>query len=92
VGFDVNGRQRFMQVFISAQARTQDAIAAMEFHMPTIRSRLLSAYSSQEFATLQTEAGKLALLETTLNIINGVLEQEKSPLIENVYFTNFVLQ
>ncbi len=92
VGYDIGGRQRFMQVFITAQARSQEPLTAMEFHMPVIRSRLLGAFSGLDFADLQTEEGKVALREKTLNVINEVLEQEKAPKIEQVFFTNFVLQ
>lgn len=92
VTLDVGGRQRYMKVDISLLARQKAALDAVEHHMPLIRSRLLSIYSSANFGEVQTESGKITLQENTLKLINDVLTEEGEPLVENVFFTNFVLQ
>ena len=90
--YNVDGRQRYMQVSISIVSRDATVFTTVEHHLPLILSRLNSAYSSADFNQLKTEAGKLALQEKSLGVINEILEAEGAEKVENVYFTNFVLQ
>ncbi len=92
VTLDANGRQRYMKLDVSLQTRDKAALDALNLHMPLIRSRVLSTYSNLNFAEIQTEQGKLKMLENTLTVINEVLKAEGAPSIDNVFFTNFVLQ
>ncbi len=93
VTYDVAGRQRYMQVFVSAQSRAQTSLDAMELHMPLIRNKLIMLFSSQDFEGLQTGEGKAALRAESLTLINEILEKEASgSSIEQVLFTNFVMQ
>ena len=93
VTYDVSGRQRYMQVFVSAQSRAQASLDAMELHMPLIRNKLIMLFSGQDFEGLQTPEGKAALRAESLTLINEILEKEASgSSIEQVLFTNFVMQ
>ncbi|MFD2229927.1 flagellar basal body-associated FliL family protein [Alkalimarinus sediminis] len=93
VTYDVSGRQRYMQVFVSAQSRSQESLDEMELHMPLIRNKLIMLFSSQDFEALQTPEGKAALRTESLTLINEILEKEASgSSIEQVLFTNFVMQ
>lgn len=93
VTFDVEGRQRYMQVFVSVQGRDQAAIDAMELHMPLIRNKLIMLFSGQNFTALQAAEGKAALREESLTLINEILGKEADGAsIEQVLFTNFVMQ
>ena len=90
--FNVEGRQRYMQVSLSVMSRSQESLDAVEYHMPVIRSKLNALYGGVDFRMAQSAEGKVALQEETVEIMNGVLEAEGEPLIESVYFTNFVMQ
>ena len=92
VTFNVDGRQRYMQISLSVSSRDASAFDTLEYHMPLIRSRIISTYGGMDFNTIKTETGKVELQLKTVEIINAILESEDSGLIENVYFTNFVLQ
>ncbi len=93
VTFDVEGRQRYMQVFVSAQSRDQVSLDLMELHMPLIRNKLIMQFSGQDFQLLQTPEGKEKLRIDSLTLINEMLEKEASgSSIEQVLFTNFVMQ
>jgi flagellar FliL protein len=92
VTFDAGGRQRYMQLSITVSSRDSSSLDALEYHMPLIRSKVISAYSGLEFAAIQTEEGKEALRLQTVTVINAVLEGEGATGIENIFFTNFVLQ
>lgn len=92
VTFNVDGRQRYMQVSFSVSSRDASVFTSMEYHMPLIRSKLLSAYGGMDFGFIKTEAGKIEVQSKTVEVINSVLATEGEGQIENVYFTNFVLQ
>lgn len=92
VTFNVEGRQRYMQVSFSASSRDANVFTVLEYHMPLIRSKLISVYGGMDFDVIKTEAGKVELQSKTVEVINSVLESEGEGQIENVYFTNFVLQ
>lgn len=92
VTFNVEGRQRYMQVHVTASSRVPSSLEALEHHMPLIRSKILSVYGALEFESIQTDEGKVALRAQTLSVINALLEGEGASPIENIFFTNFVLQ
>lgn len=52
VNFNQNGRQRYMQVSITLQARNQADLDALKVHMPVIRNNLVMMFSGQGFDTL----------------------------------------
>lgn len=93
VTYDVSGRQRYMQVFVSIQSRDQSSLDLVELHMPLIRNKLIMLFSGQDFEKLQTPEGKESLRTESLSLINEMLEKEASgTTVEQVLFTNFVMQ
>ena len=92
VTFNVDGRQRYMQISMTVSSRDATSLDALEHHMPFIRSKIIAAYSGLDFTAIQTEEGKEALRLQTVNVINEVLESEGATGVENIFFTNFVLQ
>lgn len=92
VTLNAEGRQRYLQVFVALLAREPTVLAAVELHNPVLRNRLLSLFGQQDFLALQTEEGRLALQTATLEAINEILAKESAGSIEQVLFTNFVMQ
>lgn len=93
VDFMVDGKQRYVQLSMTVQSKDAAQINALTLHMPLIRNSLLLLFASQSFSDLQTQAGKTALKEASVDAINGILQQETgSGGIDNVLFTNFVMQ
>lgn len=92
VGIAGEHRQRYVQVHLALVMRGDDLGDELERHKPAIRSRLQSVLQREEFAALHTNEGKEALQETMLVAVNDVLEQEGVAPVENVLFTNFVMQ
>ncbi len=86
------GRQRYAQVYLAFAARDPAALAAVDVHMPLIRSQLLSLLGAQSFGELRTVAGRDALIQAMLTEVNQILEGEGEPPVEQVLFRNFVLQ
>ncbi|MES2819737.1 MAG: flagellar basal body-associated protein FliL [Pseudomonadota bacterium] len=93
VNFNHQGRQRYMQVSVALMARDQVALDALKVHMPLLRNRLVMLFSGQDFAALITPVGKEMLRQqATASVQELALKETGKPAVEQVLFTNFVLQ
>jgi flagellar protein FliL len=93
VNYQWQGRQRFVQVSLSVMTRKGSIVDAMQKHMPLIRNNLLMVFSAQEFEMLRTPEGKEALRQVVLEELQKILTEETGePGVEQVLFTNFVMQ
>lgn len=92
VTFDVGGKQRYMQVYVTAMGRDKAALDGLELHMPVIRNQLIRLFSSQDFVQLQSNEGKENLRAECLKAVNSVVHKETGSEIEEILFTNFVMQ
>lgn len=93
VNYQWNGRQRYVQISLSVMTRNQAAVDAIQKHMPLIRNNLVMVFSSQDFDMLRTPEGKEAVRKAALEEIQKILTEETGePGIEQVLFTNFVMQ
>ncbi|MEK6638617.1 MAG: flagellar basal body-associated FliL family protein [Pseudomonadota bacterium] len=84
----------FIQVGLSLSTYYDGKVVAnVKRHMVPIRSAILLTLSEQQGAVLSTPEGKQALQKLLAKAINRVLrEKEGFGGIENVYFTNLVVQ
>jgi len=91
--FLINGRQHYLQLSLTAMARDQAAIDGLRTHMPLIRNRVVMILSGETFDNLQTDAGRVQLQQNLLAAMQEILQKETGkPGIEQVFFTNFVMQ
>ncbi|GAB7529760.1 flagellar basal body-associated protein FliL [Pseudomonas sp. 3A(2025)] len=93
VNFNVNGRQRYMQVSITMLARDAADMAALKVHMPTIRNNLVLLFAGIPFDSLTTPIGMEMLRQKATASIQEVAQKELGKtVVEQLLFTNFVLQ
>lgn len=93
VNFNHQGRTRYLQVSMALMARDTVGLDRLRVHMPVLRNRLVMLLAGQDFAALQTPLGKEMLLQQALASVQELAQQETgSTLVEQVLFTNFVLQ
>ncbi|WP_313514378.1 flagellar basal body-associated protein FliL [Pseudomonas sp.] len=93
VNFNYNGRQRYMQVTVALMARDQAALDALKVHMPVLRNNLVMLFSSQDFESLTSSVGKEMLRQKATASVQELAQKEVGKtVIEQVLFTNFVLQ
>lgn len=91
--YEVRGRQRYMQLSVTLMLRENDVVAGLELHMPALRNAMVMLLRGQDYQELQTAEGKELLRQQSLLKIQEVLQQEiGKPGIEQVLFTNLVLQ
>ncbi len=106
INFNVNGRQRYLQAAITLLYRDPLLDELLKLHMPAIRNGLVMLLSGKNFEELQSNEGKETLKLEALDIINNQLKKEqlahaekgdseeksKVATVEQVLFTNFVMQ
>ncbi len=93
VDFQARGRQRFLQAELTLMVREEDVIQTVELHMPMIRNSLVLLFGGQIYDDLQTAEGKELLRQEALEAVQQLLEAEiGKPGVEQVLFTNFVMQ
>ncbi len=93
VNYQVEGRTRIMQVNLSLAYRNEGVDQAVKLHMPLIRHNLINLIGGQDFNTLRTMDGREQLRQKILESVQQVIEQETGEAgVENVLFTNFVMQ
>ena len=93
VNVEDQGRQRFMQIAISAKTRDPEAVTALSAHDPLIRSRLNLLLGAQKYETMNTLEGKETLQKEVFEAVQKVLNDEADGLlIEDILFTELVLQ
>ncbi|MFK3796112.1 MULTISPECIES: flagellar basal body-associated protein FliL [unclassified Pseudomonas] len=93
VNYNVNGRQRYMQVSITLLARDHADLEALKVHMPVIRNNLVMMFSGQPFDTIATPVGMEMLRQKAAAVVQEVGQKElNKSVIEQVLFTNYVLQ
>jgi flagellar FliL protein len=74
-------------------AREQSGLDGLRTHMPLVRNRIVLLLSGETFEGLQTDEGRIQLQQKLLAAIQEILQKETGkPGIEQVFFTNFVMQ
>lgn len=86
-------KPRYMKLAISVMSHDKAAIDELAVHAPLVRSRLVGLLGASDFEKLRTDEGKKALQADVLKTVQDVLQAETGkPGVEQVYFTEFVLQ
>lgn len=87
------GRQRYLQIYAEAVTREESVADGLRKHMPLVVHELQTLFSSQSFSGLQETSGKQRLRKEATRVVQEVLQKEIGrPGIEEVFFTNFVMQ
>jgi len=90
---DPSSRARFLKVELDAVAHEEEDLELVSKHMPAIRNAVVLLLSRQRYEGLLEHEGKEALRASVRETIRGVLEASAGePIVEDVYFTSFVMQ
>ena len=84
---------RHMQVIIEIKLTDSGKADKIDLHKGPIRHELILLLSSQDSARISTSQGKEQLRKDALAAAQNVLQElEGEPIIEALYFTNFIIQ
>lgn len=85
---------RFLQVHVRISTRSQEAVDLMASIDPILRNDLLMLFGSQKAEVLATREGKEALRNDALKLVRGAVKNAggDATLVDNIFFTSFVMQ
>lgn len=93
LNFASPGTRRFLQLEVTLMAREPEVAKLIELHMPLIRNNLISSFSAQSYEQISTPEGKIQMKKLALGEVQKIIEMEYGePGVEQVLFTNFVIQ
>jgi flagellar FliL protein len=93
VNFSGDSDVRFLQIELQIATRDPNIPPEMIKHDPVVRNNLVLLFASQDPRDLETREGKEKLREQVLEELRTVMKQVGvGGRIDNVYFTNFVMQ
>ncbi|MEO8466683.1 MAG: flagellar basal body-associated FliL family protein [Gammaproteobacteria bacterium] len=93
VSFDEQDGTRYVQLQLQAMARSEKTIEEIKKHAPALRNSILFLLNGYKLEELTTLAGKERLRSELTTKANEVLAKNGSEgEIEELYFTNFVIQ
>jgi flagellar FliL protein len=88
-----DGKSHYMQVYVEAKSRDQIVADTLTLHMPLIVARLNNLFATQSFDELMSIEGKHKLQDASNELVKGILQEKIGrPGIEQILFTNFVMQ
>lgn len=84
---------RHMQVIIEIKLADPVNAPKVDLHKGPIRHELILLLSSQDAGTISSALGKEQLRKDALAAVQKVLQElEGAPIIDALYFTNFIIQ
>lgn len=84
---------RHMQVIIEIKLTDPSNASKIDLHKGPVRHELILLLSSQDAATISSAHGKEQLRKDSLEAVQKVMQElEGEPIIEALYFTNFIIQ
>lgn len=94
VNYQWNGRAHYLQVTIALMTRDPDVLDLVREHTPLIRNNLMLLLAAQDFDGLRSVEGKESVRQLMFDEIQKILkeQQEDTAGIEQLYYTNFVMQ
>lgn len=92
-GVTEQGHLKYVKAEISIRVSTQEAEMAARYHLPALRNALVLLLSRQDEVTVSTGSGREAIREEALVELRAILKVEEGhPYIDDLMFTNFVVQ
>jgi len=93
VNFEGGGRARYLQLGIELMTYDEKALPQLELHAPVLRNNLILLLSDKTYEELITREGKEKLAAAALDEVREAMtERYGRPVVETLYFTNFVMQ
>ncbi len=92
-GISETGRLSYVRTDVTVQVSSQVAENAAIYHAPALRNVLVLALSRQDESGVATTEGRDAIRDDALEEIRTYLQAEEGePLVDDLLFTNFVVQ
>ena len=83
------GGKRYLRITMDLELTGEEIEEKLEKRLPQIRDKILMIIPSKTFEELNSSQGKAALRDELIIKLNGMLTND---YVENIYFTEFVIQ
>ncbi len=92
-GYSDSGRLAYIRTDVSVQVNSQAAENAVIYHTPALRNFLVLALSRQDEDAVSTTEGRDNIrMEAMEEIREYLSEEEGETFVEDILFTNFIVQ
>ncbi|MFT4518760.1 MAG: flagellar FliL protein [Halioglobus sp.] len=92
LNFEHSGGMRYLQLTLQAMSYDQAAVDKVQANMPAVRNNLILLFSTQDYDVLNTVEGKENLRKEVTDSINQVVRLSGESMVNDVFFTSFVVQ
>lgn len=93
VNLDPNDPVAFLQVQVQVLTYYEEVSDELNKHKPLIRNNLMLLFGEQKSSDLRTPEGKAALQQKVQESIQSIIDKYGAGgEVDNVFFTNFVMQ
>jgi flagellar protein FliL len=89
VNLSGDGGRRYLRLVLQLDLEDEEAKAEIDSNMAQVRDRLIFLLSGKTYDEIHTVQGKYQLKGEIMKSLNDLL---RSPVIERVYFTEFIMQ
>lgn len=92
VNFEDGAAVRFLQITMEVMAKDPKAIESVQKNVPLVRNNLLLLMSNRDYQALMSREGKEKLRQEALAEVRAIQKKEDAPPIDDLLFTQFVVQ
>lgn len=89
VNLSDHGGKRYLRVTMALELSDPDVQATIESRLPQVRDAILMILPTKTYDDISTTDGKIALRQEVMEKINGLITKGR---VDNIYFTEFVVQ
>jgi|TARA_B110001454_G_scaffold75362_1_gene72860 flagellar FliL protein len=93
VNYGNTGRMKYLRTEIALKVNGASAAGAVTSHRPYIRNNLVFLLTAQDGDIVNSSAGRETLRKVALDEVRALMtELEGEPMVDDLYFENFVVQ
>jgi flagellar FliL protein len=89
VNLSDHGGKRYLRVTMALELNDPDAVTTIESRLPQVRDAILTILPTKTYDEISTTDGKIALRNQVMEKINSLITKGR---VDNIYFTEFVVQ
>ncbi|BBO66766.1 flagellar basal body-associated protein FliL [Desulfosarcina alkanivorans] len=89
VNLSDHGGKRYLRVTMALELSDPDAVVTIESRLPQVRDAILTILPTKTYDEISTTDGKIALRNQVIEKINSLITKGR---VDNIYFTEFVVQ
>jgi flagellar protein FliL len=92
-GVTKTGRLTYLKADVTLKVADPEAEAAVKYHTPALRNALVFLFSRQDDSAVSSSEGREQIRQEALTQLRDIMQTEEGkPVVEDLVFSNFVVQ